>query len=220
MTASTEGRAQSGAVGVLFRRGPHAGIGELGLRAMCIPDDIAVVHDWVSRDYARFWGLVGSDRRGVERVYREITAAEHVSVYLGLHAGRPSFLVETYIPAHEPIGRYYAAEPGDRGMHVLVAPTRARVPGFTWAVFTLVLDFLFSDHGVQRIVVEPDVRNAKIIALNQRAGFEPETRVELPATATAPGKIALLSFCTRAAYFKVRAKEEFPSCQPPRRSES
>ena len=205
---------------LLCRRGPHAGVGELCLRALCVPGDIAVVHDWVSRDYARFWGLVGSDLCGVERVYREITAAEHVSVYLGLHAGRPSFLVETYVPAYEPIGRHYAAEPGDRGMHVLVAPTRARIPGFTWAVFTLVLDFLFSDQGVQRIVVEPDVRNEKIIALNQRAGFEPKTRVRLSATATAPGKIALLSFCTRAAYLQVRAKEGFPSCQTPRRNEA
>ena len=58
-------------------------------------------------------------------------------------------------------------------MHVLVAPAEPvrECPGFTGAVFETILDFLFSDPLVDRVVVEPDIRNTKIQALNERMGF-------------------------------------------------
>ena len=46
----------------------------------------------------------------------------------------------------------------------------------------------------QRVVVEPDVRNTKIHVLNERMGFQPHGRIELP------DKTALLSFCTRQQF--------------------
>jgi hypothetical protein len=44
------------------------------------------------------------------------------------------------------------------------------------------------------VVVEPDVRNAKIQALNERMGFRKQRIVTLP------DKEAWLSFCTRDQY--------------------
>jgi RimJ/RimL family protein N-acetyltransferase len=79
-------------------------------------------------------------------------------------------------------------------MHVLVAPPGHRLPGFTTAVFETILDFLFSDPLVDRVVVEPDIRNTKIQALNQRMGFRKHSIVQLP------DKQAWLSFCTRDQY--------------------
>jgi len=184
------------------------GVGVLALRTLRIPDDIAVVHDWVTRDYARFWGMQGLDREGVGEAYRQITAPGHVRAYVGVHEGRPSFLVETYHPAEDHLSAYYAASPGDRGMHVLVAPPDRRIPGFTRAVFALILDFLFSDPAADRIVVEPDMRNEKIRALNLAAGFIEQHTLDLPATATTPAKTAMLSYCSRADYAIARARLE------------
>lgn len=81
-------------------------------------------------------------------------------------------------------------------MHVLVAPPDPgqRLSGFTGAVFETILDYLFSDPLVDRVVVEPDIRNTKIQTLNERMGFRKHSIVDLP------DKQAWLSFCTRDQY--------------------
>jgi RimJ/RimL family protein N-acetyltransferase len=62
-----------------------------------------------------------------------------------------------------------------------------------------VLDRLFKKPGVERVVVEPDARNTKIHALNERLGFQPAGVVDLP------DKQALLSFCSHTDYLTARA---------------
>jgi hypothetical protein len=79
-------------------------------------------------------------------------------------------------------------------MHVLVAPTDAPVPGFTRRVFRAVMAHCFTSPAVARVVVEPDVRNDRIAALNAEAGFVVARPVTLPT------KEAALSFCTREAF--------------------
>ena len=91
-------------------------------------------------------------------------------------------------------------------MHLLVGPPEKPKPGFTTAVFRSVLEFLFADERTQRIVVEPDVRNTKIAALNVRMGFVPAGIISLP------DKEAVLSFCTRANH--LRALRALTPVQP------
>ena len=66
--------------------------------------------------------------------------------------------------------------------------------GYTTAVMTAVLEALFADPAVERVVVEPDVENAAIHVLNERVGFVAERDVDLGC------KRARLSFCTRAGF--------------------
>ncbi len=117
----------------------------------------------------------------------------------GRAADDRAFLAETYDPAHSPIAPHAEVLPGDLGMHVLVAPTDTPVHGFTATVFAAVVAHCFTllGHGgvpTARVVVEPDVRNEAIHALNARAGFVVERELELP------DKTALLSTCTRAQW--------------------
>lgn len=130
----------------------------------------------------------------VEREYVRITAHEHHQAFLGLHEGRPAFLMERYDPARLELVGLYHAQPGDVGMHFLVAPTDTPLPGFTRAVITTVMAALFADPATERVVVEPDVRNTAVHVLNEAVGFVPEGPV------TKPEKEALLSFCTRAQF--------------------
>lgn len=174
--------------------------GRFRLRRLCLPEDLPVLHDWVSRPYAAYWGLVGRTPDEVEKAYREIM--QNAEVFLGLRDGEPVFLVECYDPRQDVVGRHYEAQPGDRGMHVLVAPAERPEPGFTWAVFRVVMEFLFSDPTVVRIVVEPDIRNAKIHALNRQAGFRYQRMIALP------HKTAHLAFCTRADYVAALARQQ------------
>jgi RimJ/RimL family protein N-acetyltransferase len=171
-----------------------AGIGSLSLRPFDLTEDVTTLHGWVTQPYARYWGLLTASRADVHAEYLRIEQSGHHHAFLGEHDGRPAFLMERYEPSYDAVGGTYDVAPGDIGMHVLVAPPVARISGFTGAVFETILDCLFSDPLVDRIVVEPDVRNTKIQALNERMGFRKHSIVDLP------DKQAWLSFCTRDQY--------------------
>ncbi len=173
--------------------------------------DAPLLHSWMSRDYAHFWGMGSATLDEVRREYAGIDANPHHEAWLGLQGDAPAFLMESYDPAHSPLAGQYPVQPGDRGMHLLMSPPDNPRHGFTFAAFGAVMDFLFSapqtvqapQNGqaqqTQRIVVEPDIRNSKIQALNERLGFQPHSRIELP------DKTALLSFCTRQQFLTATA---------------
>ncbi len=199
--------------GFAFEREVTA-FGTFKLRALRLPEDLGVLHSWVSQEYARYWGMVGLTPEQVAAGYAEI--CRKAEVYLGFLGEQPSFLVECYHPAHHPVGNHYQVEPGDRGMHVLLSPPDAPRAGFSSAVFTVVMDFLFEDAAARRVVVEPDIRNAKIHALNRRAGFRYQRMLELP------NKTAHLAFCTREDYLAARrgAAPALPEPTPRQRADA
>ncbi|MFK0003218.1 GNAT family N-acetyltransferase [Paenarthrobacter sp. NPDC090522] len=161
--------------------------------------DAPVLHSWVSQEYARFWGMVGCAEQDVVEEYSKIAATGHHQAFLGLDDGVPAFLMERYRPASSPLADVYDVQPGDIGMHLLVSPPSGDPqPGFTTAVMQAVMQELFEDAETQRVVVEPDARNHKIHALNQKVGFRPHGVVTLPAVDPSEDhKQGLLSFCTR-----------------------
>lgn len=173
----------------------HAqGLGTFSLRPLHLPEDLAMIHAWVTAPRARFWGMQGHSPERVQAFYRDLQEGEHAQGYLGLFDGEPAFLVECYDPRHDPIGEHYEVAEGDRGMHFLVAPTETPLPGFSVQVITTILAFLFEDAATRRVVVEPDVTNRKIHPLNRRVGFVYDREVELE------GKTAHLAFCDRQAF--------------------
>lgn len=156
------------------------------------PDEHAgLLHTWVTHPRSVFWEMADASVADVARDYALVDAFPHHDAWLGRVDGEPAFLAETYDPAHSPLADLEEVRPGDLGMHVLVAPTDTPVPGFTRRVFSAVLEHCFADPTVARVVVEPDVRNDRIQALNALAGFVVARTVALPT------KDAALSFCTR-----------------------
>jgi hypothetical protein len=163
-------------------------------RSVDPPKDGELLHSWVTHPKASFWMMRAAKPEDVERAYRQIAADEHHHAYLGLRDGEPVFLMEKYDPAHRELVGLYEPAPGDVGMHFLVAPTDTPVHGFTRAVITAVMAHLFEDAAVRRVVVEPDVGNKAVHALNEAVGFVPEREIQKPE------KRALLSFCTRERF--------------------
>lgn len=170
---------------VMFRRADP--LGTFCLRPADPVADAPLVHRWVTHPKAAFWQMQDAT---IADVTHEM---EQYDSYLGLHNGTPAFFMERYDPAHELAG-VYPAQPGDVGMHFLVAPTDTPVHGFTRAVIVTVMAALFADPATRRVVVEPDVRNAAVHALNAYVGFQVLGPVALPQ------KQALLSICTRETY--------------------
>ncbi|MEU6478924.1 GNAT family N-acetyltransferase [Streptomyces sp. NPDC047017] len=156
--------------------------------------DAELVHGWVTHPKAAFWMMQDARLQDVERAYMQIAADGHHDAFLGLRAGEPVFLMERYDPALRELTGLYEPEPGDVGMHFLVAPTDRPEHGFTRAVLTAVMRHLFADPAARRVVVEPDVRNTAVHTLNEAVGFVADRELRMPE------KTALLSFCTRERF--------------------
>ncbi|MFE7749340.1 GNAT family N-acetyltransferase [Streptomyces sp. NPDC057428] len=156
--------------------------------------DAEVVHGWVTHPRSAFWMMGDARLEDVEREYAAIAAHPHHDAFIGLHDGEPAFLMERYDPTEVELAGLYEAEPGDVGMHFLVAPPETPVHGYTLAVISTVMETLFADPGVRRVVVEPDVTNTAVHALNKAVGFEVIREI------AKPEKDALLSACTREQF--------------------
>ncbi|MFJ1589875.1 GNAT family N-acetyltransferase [Kitasatospora albolonga] len=169
-------------------------IGDFTVRPLDPTSDAELVHGWVTHPKAAFWLMGGAKLQDVEREYMAIAAHPHHEAFIGLHDGEPAFLIERYDPTEVELKGLYEAEPGDVGMHFLVAPSDTPIHGFTRAVITAVMRFLFADPSVRRVVVEPDVTNSAVQALNKAVGFEVVREI------TKPEKTALLSACTREQF--------------------
>ncbi|MFJ7048011.1 GNAT family N-acetyltransferase [Streptomyces sp. NPDC101112] len=156
--------------------------------------DAELLHGWVTHPKAAYWMMQDARLEDVERAYMEIAADPHHHALLGIGDGVPAFLMEKYDPAHRELVGLYEPEPGDVGMHFLVPPTDTPVHGFTRFVITAVMAHLFEDPATRRVVVEPDVSNTAVHALNAFVGFVPDREIDKPE------KRALLSFCTREQF--------------------
>ncbi|MGW0966772.1 GNAT family N-acetyltransferase [Streptomyces sp. NPDC002516] len=174
-------------------------VGTFTVRPLDPVGDAPSLHRWVTHPKAAFWMMQGARLHDVEREYMAIAASEHHEALLGLLDGEPVFLMERYDPRYVELVGLYEPEPGDVGMHFLVAPSDTPVHGFTRAVITTVMEELFADPAVRRVVVEPDVANTAVHALNEAVGFVPVREIQKPE------KKALLSFCTREMFEKAVA---------------
>ncbi|WP_078900243.1 GNAT family N-acetyltransferase [Streptomyces sp. SBT349] len=169
-------------------------LGTLALHRLDPEADAVLLHAWVTHPKAAYWMMRDHSLAQVARAYREITDHPCHDAFVGTLDGEPCFLAERYDPARVELAGLYEARPGDIGMHFLCAPTARPRHGFTRAVITTVMACLFDDPAVRRVVVEPDVRNTAVHALNAAVGFVPEGPL------TKPEKEALLSFCTREQF--------------------
>lgn len=190
-----------------------AGIVTLEPLDLTRPDGtVRTLHAWLNHPESEYWGMRGTTPEQVEEFFADWTASPHRRVHVvridGLRVGLAVF----YDPAILELAGHYPHQPGDLGMHLLVAPTRTPVPGTTAAVMGAICGTAFAeapasehagapDHAaapdpaipvgppVRRLVVEPDLRNTAVHRLNARAGFQEEGPVALP------DKTALLSVC-------------------------
>ena len=175
-------------------RAPAPPIGRLTLRDFEVARDAPTAHAWLTDPHARFWGMGDNTPVQTHDYFARIAASRTHEAWLGTHDDRPTFLVECYAPAADVIGRFYDVAAGDIGMHILIAPPTTRRRGFTWAVFSFVVDTIFAQTTAERIVVEPDIDNTGIHRLNARAGFVAEREIDTGE------KTALFSYLARARH--------------------
>ena len=166
----------------------------ISIRPMNWRSDSDLVHSWLTHPHAAFWQLTHVTLTEVERMYAEYAVGDEVDAWIGEVDSQPTFLIETYDPRRHPLAQHIRLHPDDLGMHILVAPAlEDPTPGLTDRIMASVLRFCFHS-GAQRVVVEPDERNHKILRKNARVGFRVLRHVDLP------DKRAALSVCTRTDF--------------------
>jgi penicillin amidase len=175
-----------------------AGLGALRLDPVDPAADAGLIHGWVTQDRARFWMMQDHTEDEVREVYSWIDEQPTHHAWIARLDGEPVSLFQDYQPAAEEVGDHVDVQPGDLGLHFMMAPPSPAVPGFTGHLMWFLLDFAFADPAVRRILVEPDVRNEKSVALVRRLGMELGPVVQL---STKPAQLAYL---TREQYAVAR----------------
>ncbi|MFE9706996.1 GNAT family N-acetyltransferase [Streptomyces sp. NPDC005930] len=169
--------------------------------------DAAVVHGWVSEERAAFWGMNGLTAHQVADVYAHMDTLDTHHAFLVVKDGGPVALFQTYDPAADRVGECYAVEPGDIGVHLLLAPAGAEGarPGWTAALSGALMAYVLLGLDRTRIVVDPDVANEKAVARFLKQGFTAGPAVVLPEVdlpdVYLPEKKAQLAFLRREVAF-------------------
>lgn len=166
-------------------------------RTLILPEDTALLHAWIATEHATYWGMPTATATEIAAEYRGLLSTADYQVLLGLdETGTEKFLLELYNPESAALGEAYNYVRGDRGLHFLAPQTSEPQPGFTLEALTQAMRHAFTRPGVERVIVEPDLRNKAIQALNARVGFRPVRPIAL-SEPDGPIKQALLSVCTR-----------------------
>lgn len=183
------------------------GFGTVRVLPLDATADAGVIHRWVSEERAAFWGMNGLTRDQVAGVYAHMDTLDTHHAFLVVKDGEPVALLQTYDPEADRVSECYDVEPGDIGVHLLLAPAgnEGARPGWTAALAAALMAYVLLGLDRKRIVVDPDVGNEKAIARFLKQGFTAGPAVVLPEIdlpdVYLPEKKAQLAFLRREVAF-------------------
>ncbi|MFE3630351.1 GNAT family N-acetyltransferase [Streptomyces goshikiensis] len=180
---------------------PVDGFGTVTIAPVDPAADAALIHGWVSQERARFWGMREANLELVQEIYEDLDRRTTHHAFIVSRDGEPVGLFQTYDCAEDRVSECYEVQPGDTGVHLLIRPAQgAAEHGFSAALMTAFMAFVWSDGRTRRVVAEPDARNEKAITRLERTGFVMDAEVELPEIdlpeVYLPAKRARLAFLT------------------------
>ncbi|WP_278381633.1 GNAT family N-acetyltransferase [Pseudoalteromonas distincta] len=157
--------------------------------------DMPIICQWLTLPYAHFWGMSKHTPEQMCSAYQDIINNPYHHAYVIEQSNELLALVELYSPKHDKLlAAAYEVLPNDTGMHILLAPNTQPKRHFSFEIMQCVLHSIFTHNADARVVVEPDIANSKIHALNKRLGFFHTQQITLG------DKNAYLGFCNKAAF--------------------
>jgi RimJ/RimL family protein N-acetyltransferase len=155
--------------------------GKFSLRRLAPDRDLDLLHSWMNDpEVARFWKMPWSRDQIASYLGRQ-DSSTHSIPYLGELDGVPMCYWELYRADLDPLAQYYAAREHDAGLHALLGPTEYRARGLAADLLHTVTTWqLDADPHATRVVIEPDVENARAIRLAEFAGFRRTMDLQLP----------------------------------------
>ena len=141
--------------------------------------DLPLIRGWMNDPaVARYWELDGPPERTDAHV-REQIELPHTQPLLARLSGRPIGYWELYRAAEDRLAGYYAAEPEDLGIHLLIGESDCRGIGLGGVLLRALADAA-QRLRPRRLVAEPDERNTASVRAFAAAGFLVEGALELP----------------------------------------
>jgi Acetyltransferase (GNAT) domain len=167
------------------------GLGELTLIRLDPAAHADLVHGWVIQPRNRFWGMGEHTVAQVREIYEFVDGLATHHAFLIRVDEQPIGIFQTYDPEHDPVGECYPVEPGDFGVHLMLAPGDLVLPHLSSLVVPALVRYAFRDPAHRRVIAEPDLRNEKAIRRLTRHGFTLGPEIDLG------HKRARLAFLTR-----------------------
>ncbi len=155
--------------------------GRFSIHELHVKRDLPIIHTWMNDpEVARWWGLAG-DVDTTARHLAERHRLTHASTYVGCLDDEPVSYWELYRADLDPLAEHYAARPHDVGVHLIIGQPAHRGRGLGSLLLFVVADLILrAAPETQRVVADPDVRNAASITALRRAGFRRAADLALP----------------------------------------
>ena len=139
--------------------------------------DIPMLHGWLHRPHVAAWW--GSEDEGFSigdaraKYLPRIMAAERVTPYIALLAGRPIGYAQSYV-ALGCGGGWWADEtdPGVRGIDQFLSEEAALGQGLGTRLVGALVETLWRDPTVSKVQTDPDPTNLRAIRCYEKAGFK------------------------------------------------
>lgn len=146
------------------------------LRRYQRPLHFPTLNAWLCKPYARFWGMTELTDEERAEALADLPGKFGMLGFLG---NQPAFYIELYDPRDDEVGQHYSPQPGDCGMHILLAPAERPVHGFSHRAMAATMEFILGHLKFSRVVVEPDAGNDKIHRLNHSVGIHYAGEIQL-----------------------------------------
>ena len=144
------------------------------------PDrDLPLIQRWMNDpDVARYWDLDGPPERTNDHVRAQIQSP-HTQALVARLSGRAIGYWELYRAADDRLAGYYAVEPDDLGVHLLIGEGDCRGIGLGGVLLRALADAVQREKP-RRVVAEPDERNVASVRAFTTAGFAASGTLDLP----------------------------------------
>ncbi|MFF8503802.1 GNAT family N-acetyltransferase [Streptomyces anulatus] len=127
---------------------------------------------WMKQDYlVNTWDQAWTAERWAAVLHRHATSSD-VSAFLVHHEAQPFAYIEVYELASSPLAEHGSWASGDMGFHIAVVEPRKLGRGLARRLVGDLCGAIFTHYGsAERIAVEPNEENKRIIRLLEHSGF-------------------------------------------------
>lgn len=144
-------------------------------------EDLARIHAWMSAPHvATRWGQAWPVERWRSELAGQLVGAHSRPCLVALDGASLAY-VEIYRAVRDRLAGHYPVRLHDLGLHVAIGDPACCGRGLGTALLRVVADgLLAADPACDRVVAEPDERNAASVRAFGRAGFRAAGRVRFP----------------------------------------
>ncbi|MGK5530224.1 GNAT family N-acetyltransferase [Streptomyces sp. URMC 129] len=157
-------------------------VGVFELVPVHLPRDLSLIATWMNDPAVdAFWRLAGPAEATAAHIGRQLDGDGRSVPCLGVLDGLPMSYWEIYRADLDTLARYYPSRLHDTGVHVLIGSAEDRGRGLGTALLRAAADLVLRHRPrCDRVVAEPDVRNAASLAAFRAAGFRRAADADLP----------------------------------------